>query len=291
MSEQSAKYQLSDGDYIRVNSDVRGFIRELEHHYAIIPDSLVLSKNQSAIVLYAVLDRVCDRGRGGYISNKTLTERTGMSRATIYRAKTWLIEHGYIVETFRGKGYKASEFFIPFQTRGSSATQPRFSDDTFNDSPVRQPGPSGSLVTHSRFPGDTLNDSPESTQTEKETETIEHETPGSSAIATEPENKRARPKREKRITEVDQEFRDLMVSEFGSHLGGDGEVNDQIDLAMNHKAAGNYTDLQAYVRNWLKKARSFQPNGGGSNDKARQIRPRGRDDGPAPSVSPFAKYG
>lgn len=63
--------------------------------------------------------------------------------------------------------------------------------------------------------------------------------------------------KKKRTTVVTAEFRQKMVDEF-SVLGDQMEVDHQIDLALAHKSVKNYTDLQLYVKNWLKRAVEFK---------------------------------
>ena len=63
--------------------------------------------------------------------------------------------------------------------------------------------------------------------------------------------------KKKRATVIDVEFRERMVDEF-SVLGGQMEVDHQIDMAMAHQGAAKYTDHQLYVKNWLKNSVKFQ---------------------------------
>ena len=63
---------------------------------------------------------------------------------------------------------------------------------------------------------------------------------------------------QKRVTMVDDQFCSQMQVEFGDLLGGPGEVQRQIELALAHKASTKYHDKQTYVRNWLKKAVEYQ---------------------------------
>lgn len=53
----------------------------------------------------------------------------------------------------------------------------------------------------------------------------------------------------KKTTEIDQTFRDAMRERFPSL----SDLDERIEEALAHKAAANYTDLQAYVRGWLRR--------------------------------------
>lgn len=59
--------------------------------------------------------------------------------------------------------------------------------------------------------------------------------------------------RRKRTTEVNEEYIEKMVGEFPTL-----DVRDEIAQAMDHKSANNYTDMQRYVRNWLKRSLDWQ---------------------------------
>ena len=73
----------------------------------------------------------------------------------------------------------------------------------------------------------------------------------SSAIATESSGQKVRVKRVKRISEVDDAFREQMRQRFGPTLGD--TVQERIDEALAHKSASNYDDLQSHVRGWLRR--------------------------------------
>jgi len=62
----------------------------------------------------------------------------------------------------------------------------------------------------------------------------------------------ARAGKQKRTTVVDDEFRTKMYMQYADALGED--IDHHIDLALAHKNAAKYTDIQRYVINWLKKA-------------------------------------
>ena len=66
-------------------------------------------------------------------------------------------------------------------------------------------------------------------------------------------------KRPKRTTVVDDEFRNRMSVDF-LQLSSE-EVQHQIALALAHKNAAKYTDIQRYVINWLKKEAKRSPEG------------------------------
>ena len=84
---------------------------------------------------------------------------------------------------------------------------------------------------------------------------------------------------QKRVTVIDDQFCSQMQVEFGDLLGGPGEVQRQIELALAHKASTKYHDKQTYVRNWLKKAVEYQQArapGGNSNYEDRQVAEQAR---------------
>lgn len=63
----------------------------------------------------------------------------------------------------------------------------------------------------------------------------------------------ARASRARRKTQVDDAFREQMSTEFEPRLGSREAVLITIDDALGHSAARKRSDLQAYVRNWLRK--------------------------------------
>lgn len=67
---------------------------------------------------------------------------------------------------------------------------------------------------------------------------------------------------------VSQEFIDRMVEEFPAI-----DVQGQVELALSHKAALKYTNMEAYVRNWLKRAASWEADREGARAGARPRRP------------------
>ena len=62
----------------------------------------------------------------------------------------------------------------------------------------------------------------------------------------------------KRVTVIDADFRARMTEEFGDLLGGQKEVDHQIDLGMAHKSHANYPGKQMNIKNWLKSAVEYR---------------------------------
>ena len=70
--------------------------------------------------------------------------------------------------------------------------------------------------------------------------------------------------------------REQMRAKWGDQLPA---VDDEINLALAHKNAGKYTDLEAYVNNWLRRASEWraermQDNGRGTNQRRGTGAPR-----------------
>jgi hypothetical protein len=73
----------------------------------------------------------------------------------------------------------------------------------------------------------------------------------------EPTNtKKEKSVKEKRVTEIDEPFRQAMRDRFGSQLS---DVEERIDEALGHKNANKWTDKQAYVRGWLRRDAERKP--------------------------------
>ena len=76
---------------------------------------------------------------------------------------------------------------------------------------------------------------------------------------------------------VSEEFTVRMVAKYPQWLAE--EVRERIALALSHKAASKYRNLDLYVQNWLR------------NDAERGGRPNGRQAAPtSPTLGEFAKY-
>lgn len=76
----------------------------------------------------------------------------------------------------------------------------------------------------------------------------------------------------KRITEVTELFRSDMRQRFALSLGN--TVDERIEEALGHSSAKKYTDLQAYVRGWLRRDAERMGRNGGGQDADRQARIR-----------------
>lgn len=72
--------------------------------YARVPEGLILDRNVSATALrvWARIERYQSRGKASYASREAIAEDLGMSRATVQRAITELIETGWISRRRRG---------------------------------------------------------------------------------------------------------------------------------------------------------------------------------------------
>jgi len=245
LSEERAVY---NGEAFVV-SEPRQILEALGKYYAIIPETLIQSKNHSAIILYAVLYRTCYQGRG-YIGAQTLAEKAGMSTATVQRAKKWLIANGFIEETFRGRGYRASEFNIPFQgvTRGLVKDAPEVSTR------MRESHTNREVLTERSSSGPSEDCKSSSLPTE--------DTPSS--------------KKPKRKTEIDDDFRYRMLVRYDLLI----DVDDEIEKAVAHKQYTKYDGKQRYVETWLKRAVSYKSSAPGKKP----------DDPVGYKDHPFAKY-
>lgn len=107
---------------------------------------------------------------------------------------------------------------------------------------------------------------PNSNQIQEEPEETPSSELSSSVITTE-DNSSSAPLKgaKKKSTEIDEEFRVKMRERYSPVLLD--SVDDIIDLALAHKAAGKYKDQQCYVNNWLRReterirpASSREPN-------------------------------
>ncbi len=65
-------------------------------------------------------------------------------------------------------------------------------------------------------------------------------------------------KGKKKGTVIDVEFRERMLDEFGDALGGQMNVDHQIDLACAHESHTKYPGKQMHVKNWLMNAVRFE---------------------------------
>lgn len=78
---------------------------------------------------------------------------------------------------------------------------------------------------------------------------------------------------------VDDKARERLITEFSGKLGT-GEIESQIDLALAHRAADNYSNKVIYVRRWLQR----EVDAGSAKRAApwgRKLAPPGGPSGPA----------
>lgn len=73
------------------------------------------------------------------------------------------------------------------------------------------------------------------------------------------EDKILAPKKQKRITVVDDDFRKTMKERFDQTLT---DIDERIDEALGHSAALRWNDMQSYVRGWLRRAAKTEGNNG-----------------------------
>lgn len=231
-------------------SDPRLALRHLNQYFAIIPEDLLFSGDASAVVVYGALDRVCKDGVG-YISTRRLRELTGLSNSTIKRAKSLLIQEGYIIETFKGTGHRASEYQIPFQRRKLLVEQRSDSDHPGGSNGAGLPESSAQGANFDPPRGIDL-ESPGGTNLEtKESDQINQRTLDGVSVATTPETPSKKGgKGKKRETQVTEEFRQKMRERWGNVLT---DIDDRVNEALAHQLADKYKDLQAYVNGWLRR--------------------------------------
>ena len=96
MSEEQGTYETGRGG--RVTSEPQealAAVAEISGYYAVIPEELLYSGNMPAVLLYGILDRIARNGNG-FASQVTLSERTGLSKPRLKRARDWLVAEGWV---------------------------------------------------------------------------------------------------------------------------------------------------------------------------------------------------
>jgi hypothetical protein len=63
----------------------------------------------------------------------------------------------------------------------------------------------------------------------------------------------AQKQKKRRHRPLTQEQRAKLVADFKESLGGEAEVNESIEAALDHVASTKYTDMNRYCRNWLRR--------------------------------------
>ena len=190
------------------------------------------------LVLVALADHADDWGNC-WPGTRGLAVKCGVTERTVERHVAELAEAGWIKITprYRPDGSRTSNLFYLNIARSSSPSE----DLT--------PGGGEDLTP--------LSDKNRGTGTPIEPSVLEpSEEEESSSISPPFSESTARPSRiAKRATVVDEEFRGAMRSRFT----GLSDIDERIDEALGHQAAAKYTDLQAYVRGWLRREADHSP--------------------------------
>lgn len=247
MSETKGEYHAGG----RVTSGPQQAVAELSGYYAMIPSELVSSRNANAILLYGVIDRIAGKP-DCFASLERLCEETGLSVNTVRKARLWLISEGFLEVVNQGTGHRATDYHLPFrsQRRVQAGGQTLIQTQSI---PIKSctPGISQSdnqgIEPIKRFPDKGQNPSSETF-----------------ANATVSEGRT----RSAKIKEIRQPDALKLHERYDSTLGRE-LVDEQVTLALAHKAARGYTDLHAYVNNWLRReAERPQGNGRRTGDSA-----------------------
>ena len=204
--------------------------------YGITPEWLLDSgvSDRGIRLFSTIAAKYADRDTAtGFPSRKTLASDLGCSTDSIDRALRELEKVGAIVteHRFEGKEPQTSLYLVVYARPGSrSVTQRGVGTDAAQNQNQLEP--------EGLPPEDSYVETPES----------------SGPLA-------PKKKKETKITEITDAFRDQMAQRFGPAFGD--TVQERIDEALAHKAAKNYTDMEKYVRGWLRRDAEKMPGTGG----------------------------